>query len=110
MSLQPTIDAIQRQLSQHDATLAAINLKYTDEMERMLALKDFYQNEIALRRKLQECTRSEIKWLRAQTAALRQRRFEREIMEGSEAVEVRRSLKQRLAAKLAMRNTGRAVE
>ena len=110
MSVQPTIDTIQRQLAQHDATVSVIHLKHTDELERMLALKEFYQNEIELRRRLQKCTRSEIKWLRAQTAALRQRRFEREIMEGSEAVEVRRSLTQLLAAKLAMRNTGRAME
>ena len=110
MSLQPTIDAIKRQLSQHDAAVAAIQSKHTDQMKMILELTQFYKAEIELRRRLHECTRSEIRWLRAQTAALRQRRFESEIMAGSEAVEVRLSLKQRLVAKLAKRNTGRAVE
>jgi hypothetical protein len=111
MSLQPTIDAIQHQLAQRDAKIAVIEETYADnELARLVALKEFYVAEIELRRRLRECTRSEIKWLRAQTVALRQRRFEREIMRESEAVGVQRTLKQRLAAKLAERNTGRAVE
>lgn len=110
MSMQSTIDSIELQLSHRDAAIAHIDKTHTDETERLIALRDFYSAEIELRNRLRECTLSEIKWLSAQTAAMRQRRFEREITEESRAAGAKESMKQRLVAKLAKRNTGRAVE